>query len=995
MKCFINKIILCTGSFFFIIDTLCQQDLFKSARPQGYAVSCSSCAGSQKGLWGSGLDTLIALEESCCIYTNSAIQALSNETENAFEELFIDLEGYFTALFEQIFLLQDCACCQTMITPNDITTGGYTINNSGYYCLESDVVYTTGPAITINVLYNQVILDLKGHTITRDIFSGTGPAIVVNGFGGSLIIRNGAFSGGYGHILLNNATMTIIEDIRASYTDGGAPSIQLNACSNIILKNIQSRSSGNNAIEVLNQSKNCYFKDILIQGAGNIGLYIGQSNNCLVENVQAFECASGFFVDTSGTPNSAYNISYKDCLAQSNNQVGFYVSANASDGGNVFDISYTGCKAAQNGNFGFAAQAFGLNTGLIRDISCTDCLAIDNGGYGFVFDEPSLIDAMIDVICNRCTSQGNGNTGYYLQAQSAVVKNCTAMNNNGVGIYLGPYANGCQVLENSVSKNAGFGIQDDGVNNLVYANIASNNGAAYSASVPLQLKPTDITGYWINADENSLVIGEYESKINTLLDLEQSCCLETLSSLQEISSSIDTLQSCCNCQVLLSQGNIPFDITQPGIYCLNEDVSFLSGYGIQIFNTGFGQVVLDLNGHTISGNGLGSGTGIIVNGSQQSVIIRNGVLNNCDIAINLSGASNVLLQDIVISNSIHNGLYIENAALITAERINVYTVSDGDGIFVLSSSYVTFDAIKVNNTDSECMHFDNVSDIVVKNSLTYNSIDCGFLVQSLTGPSQNITFIDCQNQRSSPCAGFALISGASFIKNIEYINCSCSNSEPAAGLGFYVDSIGGGEISNILYSACVATSNEVGFYLIQRPGPIHSFVFKNCIALECYAYGFHLNGQDQSLYNCLLENCVATQCQRAGFLTTFGASHIIKNCEATLSVIGFSFEETIKSQVLNCISNKNEASGFQITAKECLIKDCISSCNGENGIYIAGGVNQILSSTVTSNVLYGIYNTDPSSFIWNSASANNGIDYFGVTSVSASNTTPYWANVNP
>lgn len=33
MKCFINKIILCTGLFFFIIDTLCQQDLLKSARP--------------------------------------------------------------------------------------------------------------------------------------------------------------------------------------------------------------------------------------------------------------------------------------------------------------------------------------------------------------------------------------------------------------------------------------------------------------------------------------------------------------------------------------------------------------------------------------------------------------------------------------------------------------------------------------------------------------------------------------------------------------------------------------------------------------------------------------------------------------------------------------------------------------------------------------------------------------------------------------------------
>lgn len=75
----------------------------------------------------------------------------------------------------------------------------------------------------------------------------------------------------------------------------------------------------------------------------------------------------------------------------------------------------------------------------------------------------------------------------------------------------------------------------------------------------------------------------------------------------------------------------PYSITASGVYCLGADVIVPSSFpaGGSVVSIGAGGVVLDLNGHRIDGNALGTANtskGIAVGAGLREVVIRNGIV---------------------------------------------------------------------------------------------------------------------------------------------------------------------------------------------------------------------------------------------------------------------------------------------------------------------------------------------------------------------------------
>lgn len=142
---------------------------------------------------------------------------------------------------------------------------------------------------------------------------------------------------------------------------------------------------------------------------------------------------------------------------------------------------------------------------------------------------------------------------------------------------------------------------------------------------------------------------------------------------------LQTVGACCadvaaklECEPIIeiTQNDIPLLITQPGHYCLVEDIK--SSDFIIITINSFA-VILDLNGHTIDGQNVSTiGIASVFFGG---ALVRNGTIKNC-----LAGAVTQLFGGIIFSN---------------------LTINDGEvGILIRESRDVAIDSCIINNMNS-------------------------------------------------------------------------------------------------------------------------------------------------------------------------------------------------------------------------------------------------------------------------------------------------------
>jgi hypothetical protein len=101
----------------------------------------------------------------------------------------------------------------------------------------------------------------------------------------------------------------------------------------------------------------------------------------------------------------------------------------------------------------------------------------------------------------------------------------------------------------------------------------------------------------------------------------------------------------------------PYTITTSGNYVVTRDLS--CGIGINA-----NDVALDLQGHSLTGNGGTSGSGIGGNGNH--VIIENGTVQEFDTGISLEGSLNTIKQIIVKDDAGFNNGNTANGIILFA-----------------------------------------------------------------------------------------------------------------------------------------------------------------------------------------------------------------------------------------------------------------------------------------------------------------------------------------
>ena len=98
---------------------------------------------------------------------------------------------------------------------------------------------------------------------------------------------------------------------------------------------------------------------------------------------------------------------------------------------------------------------------------------------------------------------------------------------------------------------------------------------------------------------------------------------------------------------------LPFIINSGGHYYLTKSIS-TTGDGVTIQAD---DVVVDLNGFTLSGDGGGTDAGVQTNGTHARIIIRNGTLRNFGTGCSLSAnTSETLVEHLILSANTGNGL---------------------------------------------------------------------------------------------------------------------------------------------------------------------------------------------------------------------------------------------------------------------------------------------------------------------------------------------------
>jgi hypothetical protein len=91
---------------------------------------------------------------------------------------------------------------------------------------------------------------------------------------------------------------------------------------------------------------------------------------------------------------------------------------------------------------------------------------------------------------------------------------------------------------------------------------------------------------------------------------------------------------------------LPFDVKEPGIYCLKTSLSVSLPFGGVALAIHADDVVIDLNGHTIEASGPTTAVAVFAD-AQKDVTVRNGTIRGFGGAVDLGGFTSAAQGNIV------------------------------------------------------------------------------------------------------------------------------------------------------------------------------------------------------------------------------------------------------------------------------------------------------------------------------------------------------------
>jgi len=360
----------------------------------------------------------------------------ANVCSNGFENLVAEL-NIIESILEVPAEVSPCAA--TIITQADVDMDGQlNINNSGNYCLSSDIA----GAININVSNVTLNLNSFNVAVSINILSG---AININA--SNVIIKNGSVTNSYFGVTIGGDNVTITDLIVTGCLNCGIATD--NPVNYLLIKNVMCNGNG-------------------IQASfGNGGG--GANLNCINSRIE--NCTFNNNLYNSGLQLNGTNTIIRNCTASNN--LNKRLNVPFPDGFNLTDSGGLYCEnCVANGNGGGScpndcttvSQGNGFTIANTNSCVMENCSAMNNHGIGFLgVNTGSLTPAstIAGGVLHNCIANNNGTAdvagqtdGFKLIGNNMIIRHCTAENNvHGHGFNQGGMPGAGQYYDNVACGN--------------------------------------------------------------------------------------------------------------------------------------------------------------------------------------------------------------------------------------------------------------------------------------------------------------------------------------------------------------------------------------------------------------------------------------------------------------------------------------------------------------------------------------------------------------
>ena len=357
-------------------------------------------------------------------------------------------------------------------------------------------------------------------------------------------------------------------------------------------------------------------------------------------------------------------------------------------------------------------------------------------------------------------------------------------------------------------------------------------------------------------------------------------------------------------------------------------------------------VIINLNGHRVDGNGIAGASGLI----------------------NIDGFSNVTVLGGIMADSVGSDYLIMAAARVTIENMKLIgTTNIVPRIIVDSSENVTLQALEIETGTAAGIAVENgaqntvLRDILVTgdsavpalitttntNGTAFNNVWCSGVT---TGATTGIIATNDMNLSIEASLAEGLQTGYVLVSpnNFE-IGTSMARSILPGGLGGFIvngPSAQNGDIhdctvigaNSVAYSVSNTVSNLVyrDCFAINASGGFACDTVQNCTWEECVveksgAFGFSLTSSQQlGLYNCRVHKCVATGYSGSSLF----ASDFV-NCTAQAIGGGITLDASTVITISGCQLSQSTTTGIQLgSSPNCVIEDTIVNGTTTLGYFI-------------------------------------------------------------
>jgi len=466
----------------------------------------------------------------------------------------------------------------------------------------------------------------------------------------------------------------------------------------------------------------------------------------------------------------------------------------------------------------------------------------------------------------------------------------------------------------------------------------------------------------ILADLNDTITTDFQFTWTILADLNDTItdCCSTMTQDFQFTWTIladlkDTLTN-CGMPFAITQALIPFTITEPGLYCLAEDVT-LSGTGIIIESD---NVILDLNEHQM----IGGVVGISVL-SEANVIIKNGIVRDqteANISVDNieTSITNLLIQECQLLDATNNGLQVFAtfrdiiiqdciiiSTLATGMDINPVNIEDGSRGLFISNCIIDAGNVGIDIVPIVQMSIANIENCKIQ------AINDGI---NLLGVSEML-IVGCAIDR---CSNGILAAAGS---QIEINNCDIksntstgiftifpltvilnSNISANGGGGINLDS----ESNNSSIINCSVLSNTGFGIFINNTG---TNTIKDCnIKGNTVGDGITINSSNTDVDNCVLVVNGITVNNTINAVT-------IKDCEILAAPTeGILVTDASGVAIVHCSISGSGSSGIEVDAPSVSVSiyECELLTNGDTGISMGGNFGSIENCSAIGNTTNGI-----------------------------------------